>query len=120
MKALFICALLYATLVVVSRADAQTNTIILCEAQVKGQQLSRVIKLDYAKKTVNDFSAIFGEVEITWTTAYVDQFTNRIAYLDHHLNRVSSTYYSDSRGGIGIPIGPPTSYKCRKAPALAF
>lgn len=79
-----------------------------------------MIKLDYAKKTVNDVSANFGEVEITWTTAYVDQFTNRVAYLDHHLNRVSSTYYSDSRGGIGIPIGPPTSYKCRKAPAQAF
>lgn len=120
MKALFTCTLLYATLFVVSHANAQTNATILCEAQVQSQTLSRVIKLDYAKKTVNDVSANFGEVEITWTTAYVDQFTNRVAYLDHHLNRVSSTYYSDSRGGIGIPIGPPTSYKCRKAPAQAF
>ena len=120
MKALFTSSLLYATLFVVSHANAQTNATILCEAQVQSQTLSRVIKLDYAKKTVNDVSAKFGEVEITWTTAYVDQLTNRVAYLDHHLNRVSSTYYTDSRGGNGIPVGPPTSFKCRKAPAQAF
>ena len=100
--------------------SAQPTTTLLCDAKVQGQVLQKVLKVDYTKKTVNDAPGRFSDVEITWTTANVDNSAGHTTYLDHHLNRLSGVYYADSRGGNFIRTGPPASFSCRKAPAQMF
>lgn len=99
-------------------ALAQTSTTLLCEARVQGQVISEVLKIDYGRRTVNGNPAVFTESEIAWTTAAI--WLNTAYYLDHHLNRLSGRYYRDSRGLPGIPVGPPPSFTCERAPAQRF
>jgi hypothetical protein len=98
---------------------AQADSIrLLCLATVQGQQLAKNFLIDYGKRTVDGIPAQITETAIKWTVAGVEY--QRAVYYDHHLDRLAGTYRIDSRGGIGIPVGPPTTFKCEKAPAPRF
>lgn len=99
---------------------SQASFALLCKATVQNQLLTRVIKLDPQKQMVDDSPAIYSDTQITWTTVAFENWSKRVVYLDHHLNRLSGTYYADSRGGAGIAAGPPTSFTCEKAPTPKF
>ena len=103
---------------VFSTASKAEVVVLLCKAVRQGQQLVRSFKVDYDRRSVDGLPASFSESEILWTTAAIE--TDRVVYLDHHLHRLAGTYYLTSRGAVGIPIGPPTSFACEKAPAAKF
>lgn len=92
--------------------------VLLCEAVIDGQRLTKTIHLDIASKAANGLAAAVTEDEVKWTSSVQNSVTGKPALEQHTLSRLNGDYRSYE---VGVLYGrtPPT-YQCSKAPIAQF
>lgn len=92
--------------------------VLLCEAVIGGQRLTKTIHLDIASKAANGLAAAVTEDEVRWTSSVQNSVTGKSALEHHTLSRLNGDYRSYEEGVL-YSRTPPT-YSCSKAPIAQF